>query len=176
MWACVGGVEGGVVGNEVAKVEVRETSGVCMDDEEEEEEADDDDNDDDGGMPSSSSSSSPTLVLGVGCAAAASRYARCVFFALLVHSDACFSSRRERSTDTLPLPGARKASRVRSTGLPFLPRPSPVGLPGAPSGSLSLTLFGIDRLQFRQVSVDDVEPAPAPPYRAAAPLLPRLAE
>ena len=46
----------------------------------------------------------------------------------------------------------RKTSLVRRTGLPFLPLPSLVGLPGRPSGICSLTPLGRDIEQLRQVS------------------------
>lgn len=41
---------------------------------------------------------------------------------------------------------------VRSTGLPFLPRPSLDGLPGAPAGSLSRYCLGTRMEQFSQTS------------------------
>lgn len=41
---------------------------------------------------------------------------------------------------------------LRSTGLPFLLRPSLDGLPGAPVGSLSLTCLGTINWQFSQTS------------------------
>ncbi|KAJ4291169.1 hypothetical protein N0V90_010367 [Kalmusia sp. IMI 367209] len=51
-----------------------------------------------------------------------------------------------------PEPRTGKLWEVRSTGLPFLPRPSLDGLPGAPSGSLSLTFLGTTIWQFSHTS------------------------
>lgn len=49
-------------------------------------------------------------------------------------------------------PRTGKLWDVRNMGLPFLPRPSLDGLPGAPSGSLSLYFFGTTSRQFSQTS------------------------
>lgn len=51
------------------------------------------------------------------------------------------SSSESESDDWLP--HAWIASRVRNTGLPFLPTPSTRGLPGAPAGSLEVMLGGM---------------------------------
>ena len=49
-------------------------------------------------------------------------------------------------------PGTTRPSLVRRTGLPYLPLPSLVGLPGIPSGSLRLTSPGRLNVQFAHVS------------------------
>lgn len=49
-------------------------------------------------------------------------------------------------------PRTGKLRVVRRTGLPFLPRPSFDGLPGAPSGSRSLYFFGTIIWQFSHTS------------------------
>jgi hypothetical protein len=49
-------------------------------------------------------------------------------------------------------PRTGKLWDVRNMGLPFLPRPSLEGLPGAPSGSLSLYFLGTTSRQFSQTS------------------------
>lgn len=55
------------------------------------------------------------------------------------------------SSDSGP-PKASTVMFVRMTGLPFRPLPSFVGLPGAPSGSFSLSSFGIVIVQLSHTS------------------------
>lgn len=57
-----------------------------------------------------------------------------------------------RSSHT-PDPRTGKLWEVRRTGLPFRPRPSLAGLPGAPSGSLALTFLGTTIWQLLQTSL-----------------------
>src|SRR5689334_21386336 len=65
----------------------------------------------------------------------------------------------ETSEESVLLTSSRVAGRrtgkfceLRSTGLPFLPRPSLEGLPGAPLGNLSRYFFGTSIWQFSHAS------------------------
>lgn len=72
--------------------------------------------------------------------------------------DGSVSERSEDESVLLPSSGEQgrrrtgKVLQVRRTGLPFLPRPSLEGLPGAPLGILSLYFLGTTIWQFSHVS------------------------